>query len=126
MLDLHFDNMELYLIEVRDTDEQFCTIRKGVRASLETAKSLVSELLQEYVCKDYRATGAEIRKYEDGSFALYWWLWSNNGNHDLEIVLSDGCMDTMEHILWMPNEDDGKKFESNEQMTEYLINNYEL
>lgn len=118
--------MELYLIEVRDMDEQFRTIQKGVRASLETAKSLVSELLQEYVCKDYRATSAEIRKHEDGSFALYWWLWSNNGNHDLEIVLSDGCMDTMEHILWIPNEDEGKMFESNEEMTEYLINNYEL
>jgi hypothetical protein len=118
--------MELYLIEVRDTDEQFNTIRRGVRASLETAKSLVNELLQEYVRKDYTTTTGEIYQYEDGSMMQYWWLWSNNGNHDLEIVLSDGCMDTMEHILWIPNEDEGKMFESNEEMTEYLINNYEL
>lgn len=118
--------MEIYLIEVRDMDEQFRTIRKGVRASLETAKSLVSELLQEYVCKDYKATKAKLRRYEDGNLALYWTLWSNNGSHDLEIVISDGWMDTNEHILWIDNEDDGKKFESNEQMTEYLINNYEL
>lgn len=118
--------MDLYLIEVRDADEQFRTIRRGVRASLETAKTLVSELIQEFVRKDYHATGSEIRKYEDGNFMLHWNIWSNNGNHDLDITLSDGCMDTMEHRLWIPNEDEGKMFESNEEMTEYLINNYEL
>jgi hypothetical protein len=118
--------MDLYLIEVRDMDEQFRTIRRGVRASLETAKSLVNELIQEYVRKDYWSTSGEIRRYEDGSFMQYWHLWPNNGNHDLDIILSDGWMDTMEHILWIPNEDEGKKFESNEEMTEYLINNYEL
>lgn len=119
--------MDLYLIEVRDMDEQFHTIRRGVRASLETAKSLVSELLQEYVGKDYLATREEVKEYEDGSFIQFWSLWSNkDGKHDLDIVISDGRMDTTEHILWIPNEDKGKKFSSNEEMAEYLINNYNL
>ena len=119
--------MELYLIEVRDMDEQFRTIRRGVRASLETAKSLVSELLQEYVGKDYLATREEVKEYEDGSFIQFWSLWSNKDDkHDLDIVISDGRMDTTEYVLWIPNEDGGKKFASNEEMTEYLINNYNL
>lgn len=119
--------MELYLIEVRDMDEQFRTIRRGVRASLETAKSLVSELLQEYVSKDYLATREEIKEYEDGSFIQFWSLWSNNDDkHDLDIALSGGRMDTTEHRLWIPNEDEGKVFSSNEEMAEYLINNYNL
>lgn len=54
--------MELYLIEVRDMDEQFRTIRKGVRASLETAKSLVSELCKEYVKDDYTILKCECIK----------------------------------------------------------------
>lgn len=120
--------MELYLIEVRDMDEQFRTIRKGVRASLETAKSLVSELCKEYVKDDYTIVNDhDVTNSSFSSFkALKWNLWSNNGNHDLGIRLSSGWMDTNEHRLWIDNEDDGKKFESNEQMTEYLINNYEL
>lgn len=119
--------MNLYLIEVRDLDEQFRTIRRGVRASLETAKSLVSELLQEYVQKEYTSSPKIEERYEDGSYSMYWELWSNNEEkHDLDIVLSSGRMDTTEHRLWIPNDDDGKMFASNEEMTEYLINNYNL
>lgn len=66
------------------------------------------------------------KRYEDGSFSMHWQLWSTKDKHDLDIVLSDGRMDTNEHIIWIPNEDEGKKFNSNEEMTEYLINNYEL
>ena len=118
--------MDLYLIEVRDTDEQFRTIRRGVRASLETAKSLVGDLIQEYVRQDYTSSPVITKQYEDGSFSRYWYLWSNNGKHDLDIALSDGRMDTTEHRIWIPNEDEGKIFNSNEEMTEYLINNYQL
>lgn len=119
--------MELYLIEVRDMDEHFHTIRRGVRASLETAKSLVSELLQEYVQKEYTASPKIEKRYEYGSYSMYFVLWSNNEEkHDLDIVLSSGRMDTTEHRIWIPNEDDGKMFTSNEEMAEYLINNYNL
>lgn len=119
--------MEVYLIEVRDIDEQFKTIRRGVRASLETAKSLVSDLIQEYVRKDYTSSPVITQQHEDGSVTKYWCLWANNNEkHDLDIALSDGRMDTTEHRLWIPNEDEGKMFESNEEMTEYIINNYNL
>jgi hypothetical protein len=119
--------MEVYLIEVRDMDEQFRTIRRGVRASLETAKSLVSDLIQEYVRKDYTSSPSITNQYEDGSATKHWLLWANNNEkHDLDIALSDGRMDTTEHRLWIPNEDEGKMFESNEEMTEYIINNYNL
>lgn len=119
--------MDLYLIEVRDLDEQFRTIRRGVRASLETAKDLVAELIKEYIPQDYTVSAVSTKRYEDGSFSMYWYLWSNKDvKHDLKIVISDGRMDTTEHILWIPNEDDGRVFTSNEEMTEYLINNYEL
>lgn len=118
--------MDLYLIEVRDLDEQFRTIRRGVRASLETAKSLVSELLQEYVQKGYTSSPAITNRYEDGSYSIYWELWSNNDARDLDIVLSSGRIDTSEHRIWIPNDDDGKQFASNEEMAEYLINNYNL
>lgn len=119
--------MDLYLIEVRDMDEQFRTIRKGVRASLETAESLVDELCEEYIKKDYTiVNNHDVTNHSFSSFkALTWNLWSNNGNHDLDICLSSGWMDTNEHRLWIDNEDEGKMFESNEEMTEYLINNYE-
>ena len=119
--------MDLYLIEVRDMDEQFRTIRRGVRASLETAKGLVAELIKEYIPRDYTASPVSTKRYEDGSFSMYWSLWSNNDDkHDLDIALSGGRMDTTEHRLWIPNEDEGKVFSSNEEMAEYLINNYNL
>lgn len=118
--------MEIYLIEVRDKDE-FRTIRRGVRASLETAKDLVAKLVKEYIPQDYTASPVSTKRYEDGSFSMYWDLWSNkNDKHDLDIVISDGRMDTIEHILWISNEDNGKMFASNEEMAEYLINNYNL
>lgn len=118
--------MEIYLIEVRDMDEQFRTIRRGVRASLETAKYLVSDLIQEYVRQDYTSSPEMTHEYEDGSFSKHWCLWSNNKKHDLDITLSDGRMDTNEHRIWIPNEDNGRRFENNEEMTEYIINNYNL
>ncbi len=118
--------MDLYLIEVRDMDEQFRTIEKGVRGSLETAKALVNELLQEFVRKDYTTTTGEIRRYDDGSMTWGWDAWCNHKGHDYNILISSGRMDTTEHRLWIPNEDEGKMFASNEEMTEYLINNYNL
>lgn len=119
--------MDLYLIEVRDMDEQFRTIRRGVRAGFETAKHLVVELAKEYIPRGYTASPVRTKRYEDGSFSMYLDLWSNNDDkHDLNIVLSDGRMDTIEHRIWIPNEDNGKVFASNEEMAEYLINNYNL
>lgn len=121
--------MELYLIEVCDFDDKCHTIRRGVRASLETAKTLVSKLIDEYIRQDYTIV-AETPAVSHFDFisgnALMWDMWSNNGQHDLYIRLSKGRMDTQEHRLWIDNEDDGKMFESNEEMTEYLINNYDL
>lgn len=120
--------MEIYLIEVCDMEEQFRIIEKGIRGSLETAKSLVNELLQEFVRKDYTTTKGEIRRYEDGSMTQFWYAWCNHKEgHDYSILISSGGrMDTTEHRLWIPNEDEGKMFESNEEMTEYIINNYNL
>ena len=119
--------MEIYLIEVRDMDEEFRTIRRGVRASIETAKSLVSDLLQEYVRKGYSSSSVINHEYGDGSFVMYWKLWSSNDDeNDLDIIISDGRMDTNEHRIWIQNEDNGRRFESNEKMTEYIINNYNL
>lgn len=121
--------MELYLIEVCDFDDKCRTIRRGVRGSLDTAKILVSKLIDEYIKQDYTIS-AETRAVNHSDFisckALRWDMWSDNGQHDLYIRLSDGRMDTKEHRLWIDNEDDGKMFEGNEEMTEYLINNYGL
>lgn len=84
-------------------------------------------MLQEYVRKDYRSSPVISKRYEDGSFIMVWSLWSNSDDkHDLDIVISDGRIDTNEHCVWIPNEDNGKMFASNEEMAEYLINNYKL
>lgn len=116
--------MELFLIELRDENKR--TIRRSVRASIEAAKTLVGELLQEYIVKDYSATKGEIRNCENGRFIQFWFLSSNKNDnqHDLDIVLSSGRMDITDNVLLIPNEDFGKKFANLDDIAEYLINNY--
>lgn len=121
--------MNLYLIEVCDYDNECRTIRKGVRASLKNAETLVSELISEYMNHDY-TINAETHNITPSAFisckAMKWDMWSQNGRHDLYIRLSDGRMDTQEYRLWIDNEDDGKMFASYDEMIEYLMDNYEL